>query len=143
MTTVRITVGALEFTARFEHKAAPMTCAAFQARLPLETDFIQARWSGESAWAPLGDLNLGVPLENTTSHPSRGDILFYQAAASESEILFPYGSTCFGSKVGQLAGNHFMTLLNGHEHLAEFGRKVLWEGAQKVRFELVTEETAG
>lgn len=143
MSTVLITVGSLQFTARFEQKAAPMTCAAFQARLPFETDFIQARWSGESAWAPLGDLNLGVTLENATSHPSRGDILFYQAAQSESEILFPYGSTCFSSKVGQLAGNHFLTLVTGHEHLPEFGRRVLWEGAQQVRFELVPEEAAG
>ena len=73
-------------------------------------------------------------MENATSHPSRGDILFYQAAASESEILFPYGSTHFASKVGQLAGNHMLTLTSGHELLPELGRMVLWEGAQRIRF---------
>lgn len=136
MTSVVITVGPLRFSARFEEKLAPHTCRAFRARLPFESSLIQARWSGESAWSPLGDLNLGVPIENATSHPSRGDILFYQAAASESEILFPYGSTCFASKVGQLAGNHFMTLTSGLEQLPELGRLVLWEGAQPLRIEL-------
>ncbi len=136
MSEVLIHVGSLRFTARFEHERAPETCAAFRARLPFETDLIQARWSGEAAWSPLGGLSLGVPVENPTSHPSRGDILFYQAAASETEILFPYGSTCFASKVGQLAGNHMLTLTSGHELLPELGRRVLWEGAQRIRFEL-------
>lgn len=136
MTSVRISVGPLRFSARFEDGAAPATCAAFRARLPFESTLLQARWSGESAWAPLGDFNLGVPVENATSHPSRGDILFYQAAASESEILFPYGSTHFASKVGQLAGNHMLTLTSGHELLPELGRLVLWEGAQRIRIEL-------
>jgi hypothetical protein len=136
MSEVLITVGPLRFAARFEDEKAPATCAAFRARLPFEGDLIQARWSGEAAWSPLGDLRLGVPQENATSHPSRGDILFYQAAASESEILFPYGSTCFGSKVGQLAGNHMLTLTAGLEQLPELGRLVLWQGAQRIRFEL-------
>ncbi len=135
MSDVQITVGPLTFTARFEEERAPETCAAFRARLPFESDLIQARWSGEAAWSPLGSLYLGVPQENATSHPSRGDLLFYQAAASESEILFPYGSTCFASKVGQLAGNHFLTLTSGVELLAELGRMVLWEGAQRIRIE--------
>jgi Protein of unknown function (DUF3830) len=134
MNPVIITVGPLRFTARFEVDKAPVTCAAFAALLPFESDLIQARWSGESAWSPLGDLHLGVPVENATSFPSRGDILFYQAAASESEILFPYGSTSFGSKVGQLAGNHMLTLTSGHELLPELGRLVLWHGAQRIRF---------
>lgn len=137
MSEVQITVGPLTFTARFEDERAPETCAAFRARLPFESDLIQARWSGEAAWSPLGSLSLGVPPENATSHPSRGDILFYQAAASESEILFPYGSTCFASKVGQLAGNHMLTLTSGHELLPELGRLVLWEGAQRIRIEEV------
>lgn len=133
---VVITVGPLRFTARFEAEGAPATCAAFRSRLPFESRLIQARWSGEAAWAPLGNLHLGVPQENATSHPSRGDLLFYQAAASESEVLFPYGSSCFASKVGQLAGNHFLTLLTGHEQLPELGRLVLWEGAQPFRIAL-------
>jgi hypothetical protein len=133
MKPVVITVGALTFSARFEEEKAPATCAAFAALLPFEADLIQARWSGEAAWAPLGDFQLGVPVENATSHPSRGDLLFYQAAASESELLFPYGSTCFASRVGQLAGTHILTLTSGHELLPALGRLVLWEGAQRIR----------
>jgi hypothetical protein len=83
----------------------------------------------------MGDFKLDVPAENATSHPSRGDLLFYPAAASETEILFPYGSACFSSKVGQLAGNHFLTVIEGQELLPELGRLVLWQGAQPIRIE--------
>lgn len=130
-----IHVGDLRFEARFEFEAAPKTCAAFAKLMPFESRLIQARWSGEAGWVPLGDLDLGLSLENATSHPSRGDLLLYPAAASETEILFPYGSACFASKVGQLAGNHFLTLTSGLDQLTELGRRVLWEGAQPIRIE--------
>ena len=73
--------------------------------------------------------------ENHTSHPSRGDILFYPGGISETEILIAYGSTCFASKMGQLAGNHFMTIIDGGRNLVELGRIVLWQGAQDIVFE--------
>jgi Protein of unknown function (DUF3830) len=38
--------------------------------------------------------------------------------------------------MGQLAGNHFLTIVQGREQLPALGRKVLWEGAQDVTFEL-------
>ena len=136
MSNVLITVGPLRFMARFEEQAAPRTCAAFGRLLPFENQLIQARWSGEAAWVPMGDFKLDVPAENATSHPSRGDLLFYPAGASETEILFPYGSACFSSKVGQLAGNHFLTVIEGQELLFELGRLVLWKGAQPIRIEV-------
>lgn len=135
MSNALITVGPLHFVARFEDHVAPRTCAAFRRLLPFENQLIQARWSGEAAWVPMGDFRLDVPAENATSHPSRGDLLFYPAAASETEILFPYGSACFSSKVGQLAGNHFLTVVQGQELLPELGRLVLWKGAQPIRIE--------
>lgn len=135
MSDLIITVGALEFTARFEETVAPRTCAAFRTLLPFRNQLIQTRWSGEAAWVPMGGLDLGVPAENATSHPSRGDILFYPLGASETELLFPYGSCCFSSKVGQLAGNHFLTLTSGLELLPELGRLVLWRGAQPIRID--------
>lgn len=134
--SVRITVGSLEFTARFEEALAPRTCAALRTLLPFEHRLVQARWSGEAAWVPLGDLHVDVSSENATSHPSRGDILLYPGGASETELLFPYGSTCFASKVGQLAGNHVLTIVEGREQLSELGRRVLWEGAQPIRIAL-------
>jgi Protein of unknown function (DUF3830) len=51
------------------------------------------------------------------------------------EILFPYRATCFASKMGQLAGNHFATIVEGREQLPELGRVVLWEGAQPIVLE--------
>lgn len=135
MTMLRITAGPYTFTARMEAEAAPETCAAFGKLLPYRQKLIHARWSGEACWIPLGDFQLGVGYENHTSHPSRGDILFYPGGISETEILFPYGSACFASKMGQLAGNHFLTIVEGQEHLPALGRLVLWEGAQDILFE--------
>jgi hypothetical protein len=137
MTMLSITVGPFRYTAQMEEADAPQTCAAFGKLLPYRQKIIHCRWSGESCWIPLGDFNLGVGFENHTSHPSRGDILFYPGGFSETEILFPYGSACFSSKVGQLAGNHFLTLVDGREHLKQMGRLVLWEGAQDIVFERI------
>jgi hypothetical protein len=132
---LRITVGPLAFTARWEEAAAPRTCAAFAKLLPLRNKLIQARWSGEAAWVPLGDLDVGVGVENATSYPAPGEILLYPGGYSETEILFPYGPTCFASKRGQLAGNHVLTIVEGREQLKEVGRLVVWEGAQEIAFE--------
>ena len=133
---IDVVVGSdLRFVARLERAAAPKTCAAFFDLLPFRKRLIQARWSGEAAWIPLGDFNLGVDFENHTSHPAPGEILLYPGGYSETEILFPYGQVCFSSKLGQLAGNHFLTITEGREQLVEVGRRVLWEGAQEIAFE--------
>ena len=136
-TTVDINVADLRLTARLEAAAAPRTCAAFLALLPLRASLLQARWSGESAWVPLGEraAELGLGPENSTSHPAPGQLLLYPGGLSETEILFPYGATLFASKVGQLAGNHFATLDGGRDQLAEIGRLVVWQGAQDITFE--------
>jgi hypothetical protein len=103
---------------------------------PYQQKLIHARWSGESCWIPLGEFRLDVGFENHTSYPAPGQILFYPGGYSETEILFPYGATCFASKMGQLAGNHFLTIVEGNEHLADVGRTVLWQGAQDILFEM-------
>ena len=135
MSKLHIVAGPFEFTARMEETDAPQTCAAFRKLLPFHNKIIQARWSGEAAWIPLGDFNIGIGYENHTSHPAPGQILLYPGGFSETEILFPYGSTCFTSKVGQLAGNHFLTIVEGNEHLRALGHTVLWDGAQTILFE--------
>jgi hypothetical protein len=132
---LKIRVGNLAFEARLEDKAAPKTVAAVRKMLPLRTKVIHCRWSGESTWIPMGDLRLGLEFENHTSHPAPGMLLLYPGGISETEMLFPYGSTMFASKVGQLAGNHFATLTKGHEHLPELGRRTLWEGAQDIEIQ--------
>jgi hypothetical protein len=131
---LEIQIGSLRFTARWEAEAAPKTCAAFRRLLPLRARLVQARWSGESAWVPLGELQTGLSYENHTSYPAAGQLLLYPGGISETEVLFPYGSTSFASKVGQLAGNHFATIEAGREQLTELGRRVLYDGAQEIVF---------
>ncbi|HEX3703768.1 MAG TPA: DUF3830 family protein, partial [Vicinamibacterales bacterium] len=94
------------------------------------------RWSGEACWIPLGSLDLGLPYENHTSYPAPGEILLYPGGLSETEILLPYGGVRFASKVGQLAGNHFLTIVEGMERLRPLGERVLWNGAQEIAFTL-------
>ena len=131
---VEIKVGNLRFVARLETESAPKTCHAFQNMLPLEAQLIQARWSGEAAWIPFGELDLGLGYENHTSYPAPGQLLLYPGGLSETEILFPYGASVFGSKMGQLAGNHFATVYDGNDRLKDLGELVLWRGAQEISF---------
>jgi len=131
---IEIVAGDLRFVARLETEGAPKSCTAFRKLLPLKGKLIQARWSGEAGWVPLGDLHLDLGYENHTSHPAPGHLLLYPGGVSETEILFPYGSTMFASKAGQLAGNHFATIYEGSERLKELGDLVLWKGAQEISF---------
>ena len=134
MISVRIIAGGVTFAARFE-PAAPRTAAAFRALLPWRQRLIHARWSGEACWIPLGERDLGLGYENPTSYPAPGQILLHPGGISETEVLLAYGSVRFASKVGMLAGNHFLTITQGMEALTELGRRVLWHGAQDVVFE--------
>ena len=137
MKRIHIQAGPYQFIGQLEEAQAPKTCARFLALLPFSNKVIHSRWSGEAVWIPLGDLDLGLDFENATSHPSRGDILLYPGGFSETEFLFAYGSSCFASKMGQLAGNHFLTLVEGQENLMFFGQLVLWHGAQDITFTLI------
>ena len=135
MTALKITIADMAFDARFETDKAPRTCAAFIGRLPFEGKIVHVRWSGEAVWIPLGDLDFGVSYENHTSFPAPGQIILYPGGISETEILLAYGGVHFASKMGQLAGNHFITLTSGLDRLPEIGRLALWNGAQPIRFE--------
>ena len=134
MTKLQIAVAGYTLVAQMEEENAPQTCAEFKKLLPYHQKLIHARWSGESCWIPLGDFKLDVSFENHTSYPAPGEILFYPGGYSETESLFPYGPTNFGTKMGQVAGNHFLTVIEGREHLRTIGEKVLWEGAQEIAF---------
>ncbi|MGE8317207.1 MAG: DUF3830 family protein [Comamonas sp.] len=135
MNKIRITAAEHQFIAEF-HPDAPLTAAAFRKLLPYRERIIHVRWSGEGCWIPLGNFDLGVGYENATSHPAPGEIIFHPGSgASETEVLLAYGGVDFSSKVGQLAGNHFLTIVEGKEHLRALGTKVLWEGAQEILFE--------
>ncbi len=132
---INITVGKdIRFVAAFEEKNAPKTVAAFRKLLPYKQRIVHCRWSGEGCWIPLGEFKLDVGFENHTSHPAPGEILWYPGGYSETELIFAYGDVMFASKLGQLAGNHFLTVVEGMDKLPEMGRRVLYEGAQEIVF---------
>lgn len=136
MTNLRIAAGPYRFGAKLETTLAPATCEYFRKLLPYRSRMIHVRWSGEACWIPLGDQAPAFPVENATSYPAPGQLIFYPGGYSEAEILLAYGGVRFASKLGQLAGNHFMTITEGVERLPEFGRLTLWQGAQELSVEL-------
>jgi hypothetical protein len=135
MDKLHITAGPHVFDAKFESAAAPKTCDVFRKLLPYEDKIIHVRWSGEGVWIPLGELDSGLDYENHTSYPAPGQMIVYPGGISETEILLAYGAVHFASKMGQLAGNYFITITSGLDKLYELGRTVLYEGAKTVRIE--------
>ena len=134
MSHLIITIGGNEFRARFELEKSPDTCKAFKSALPFVGKIIHVRWSGEAVWIPLGDRQFGIDYEDATSYPAPGQIILFPGGISEAEILIAYGPTCFASKAGQLAGNHFLTIEDNLDMLAELGRGTLWSGAKDIEF---------
>ena len=137
MSKVKIRSGEFTFIGQLLEEEAPKTCAAFKQLLPLSNRFIHVRWSGEGLWIPYGDVRLGLDYENHTSHPAKGEFLLYPGGISEMEMILSYGRCCFASQYGMLAGNHFLTIIEGLDKLPAFGRKVLWEGAQEIEVTLL------
>lgn len=135
-TPIKVTIGGQDFAGQLETEKAPKTCAAFLAQMPYRGQVVHVRWSGEGVWIPLGDTDFGVGYENHTSHPAPGWFILYPGGISETEILLAYGGVHFASKVGQLAGNHFLTITDGLENLVALGKGCLWKGAHPIRFEL-------
>jgi len=136
-TLLRVKAGPHTFTGALERERAPRTCAAFERLLPFAGQIIHTRWSGEATWIPLGELDIGVEPENATSYPAPGQVLWYPGGKSETELLLPYGGCRFSSIVGQLAGNHFLTLVEGVHNLRALGELVLWRGAQEIVFDRI------
>lgn len=134
---LKITAGRFTFDAILETAKAPKTSEAFLKQMPFTGTIVHVRWSGEGVWIPLGDHQFGVGYENHTSHPAPGHVILYPGGISETEILIAYGGVDFSSKMGQLAGNHFITITSDLDQLAELGKIALWEGAQTISFEIV------
>ncbi len=132
---LRLKAGDLTFLARLETEAAPKTCAAFVKALPFRSSFVHVRWSGEGVWVPLGDHDFGVGYENHTSFPAPGHMLLYPTGISETELILAYGGVRFACKMGQLAGNHFLTIVEGQENLPALGKACLWKGAQALEID--------
>lgn len=133
MTEILVEIDNEIFPARFEREAAPRTVAAVEAILPYAERIIHVRWSGEACWIPLGERDFGLRYENATSHPAPGQMILYPGGVSETEILLAYGPVAFASKAGPLAGNHFLSITDGLDRLADLGRGTLWTGAKAIR----------
>lgn len=134
MDTIRVRIGKELFAARLQDELAPSTCSRFRALLPWTESIIHARWSGEGCWIPLGNLDIGIGPENATSHPRAGEFVLYPGGESETEILLAYGTVCFASKGGQLAGNPFLRITEKLDRLVAVGREILWSGAMNITF---------
>jgi hypothetical protein len=132
---LKVTIGTTVFDAIFEIEKAPKTVAILEKLLPYDSQVVHVRWSGEGVWIPLGDTVFDLGFENHTSHPAPGHMIFYPGGYSETEILLAYGGVDFSSKLGQLAGNHFLTLTSNLDKLPEIGNHVLWHGATPIRIE--------
>jgi hypothetical protein len=135
MSLLIVRAGDFTFQTRFEEQLAPKTCAAFRKAMQFESQAIHVRWSGEGVWMPLGDLDFGVSYKKHTSYSAPGQIILYPGDISETEILLAFGGVHFASKMGQVAGDHFITLTSNSENLPAHGKIVMWKGAQEVRFE--------
>jgi hypothetical protein len=131
--TIRIQAGRFALSGHTVD-AAPQSVAWFLDRLPWSGSLIHVRWSGEAVWMPIGADRIELGYENHTAHPSIGDVLLHPGGFSEAELLIAYGGCSFASRMGPLAGNHFLTLDAPRETLAALGHAVLWEGAQAVQF---------
>ena len=92
MKKVEIKSGEFRFVGKLLTEEAPETCRVFENMLPLKSQFIHVRWSGEGIWIPYGDLRTGLDYENHTSHPAKGEMLLYPGGISEMEIIM---SSCF------------------------------------------------
>ena len=66
-----IRVGDLNFTARWEADA-PLTQEALRAMLPLRSQLIHCKWSGEGCWIPFGDREAGGRLRESHVSPGAG-----------------------------------------------------------------------
>ena len=63
-----------------------------------------------------------------------------QVALNDTIMVFAfaptlaYGACHFASKAGQLAGNPFLTIVEGLKNLRPLGELTLWHGAQEIEF---------
>ena len=64
-------------------------------------------------------------------------MVLYPGGVSETEMMLAYGCCHFGSKAGELAGNHFLTITEGKEKLTDIGREILYNGAETVEISIL------
>jgi len=142
MKRIKITSGEYTWIARLNEAATPQTCAWFLRCLPYKTLFLQGRWSGNAVFARLQTSAANVPWENATTYPQNGQIVLYPGDAVQGggEIYMPYGANAFACEYGKIAGNPFLTIIEGQDSLPQYGELVHSQGAQEVLFEWVDQQ---
>ena len=111
MADLQIRVGDLHFSARWE-AAAPRTIEAIRRMLPIEREAHPLPLERRVDVDPVRRLPAGASTTRTTPRTRRpGQLAIYPGGISECEIFFPYGACTTASKVGQLAANHFATIV--------------------------------
>jgi len=140
MKRIKIASGQYTWVARLEESIAPQTCAWFLQKLPYKAHFLQGRWSGNAAFIRLGVSGANVPWEKATTYPQNGQMVMYPGDAVQGggEIYMPYGANAFACEYGKIAGNPFLTIIEGQESLSQYGELVHAQGAQAVLFELIS-----
>lgn len=142
MATLELTVGDEVYCGDLLEDEAPESVAALREFLPLDSELMHVRWSGHAVWVNIDEADLsGVPRENHTVYPSRGDVLLYPGYRNEQEILLACGPTCFKSPAGELAGNHVATLDVSREALVALEELTLRDGVQDISVR-IREESA-
>lgn len=139
MTTLAIQAGPFRFLAVLEEDACPRTCAMVREGLPFDGPLLHGAWSGEVLEAPLEGLDLRLPWEAPTVHPTPGTFLLRpggSGALAGPALMVAYGPAMLSGRPGPLPANPFATLLSGLDKLAELGRLALREGAQPLRIAL-------
>jgi len=139
MTYIKIISGQYDWLAVLQEDLAPQTCDWFLQKLPYVGHFLQGRWSGNAAFIRLGTSAAELPHENATCYPQNGQIVLYpgDAVHGGGEIYMPYGANSFACEYGKIAGNPFLTLIEGQHLLPQYGELVHSRGAQDVLFELL------
>ena len=83
----------------------------------------------------LGDINFFVTYKNHLVHPALVQIILYPKEISGTKIFLAYGGVNFSSKMGQLAGDHFITFTSGLENSTKLGSSILWQDLHYIIFE--------
>jgi Protein of unknown function (DUF3830) len=132
MRRVNVEIGGSKFSATVHAEKAPKTCEALASLLPIEAEVMHSRFAGEAIFFGMKAAPQ-LAYENHTSYLSRGEMLYYPGSIHGNGIMIAYGASVFNSKVGLLAGNHFASITDDLDQLAEVGMKLLREGAKPVR----------
>lgn len=129
----RLTVGDVQATGYLLEEAAPQTCAAFWAALPLEGRLIHSMWSGEMVrlYEPL-ELANAIGTENLLAHGFPGHLTY---DPPERELAFAYGLCHFKTPAGLKPLTVFARITDNLEPIARQMAATRLSGLALVRIE--------